>query len=211
MKDEGGPAVGSTLKARVLVLLLFVGSMWMLRIVDTFGSGRVSAIGMGIVPRTAAGLRGILVAPFIHENFGHLIANTVPLVILGALVLLSGIGELVLVIFVTAIVGGLGTWLFGSDAQHIGASGIVFGLFGYLVFRTIYDFRVSSALITLAVGIYFASSMLLGLVPREHISWTGHFFGFIGGVVAARIGARRQTFPAAAARRSISSSDTSSM
>jgi membrane associated rhomboid family serine protease len=166
--------------------------MWLLRIVDAFGSGRVSAIGLGIVPRTAMGLRGILVAPFIHENFGHLIANTVPLLILGALVLLGGIGEFVLAVFVTAVVGGLGTWLFGSDAQHIGASGIVFGLFGYLVFRTIYDFRLSSALITLAVGGYFAWSMLWGLVPREHISWTGHFFGFIGGIVAARLGARSQ-------------------
>jgi membrane associated rhomboid family serine protease len=188
-----------TLQTRVATLGGFVGSMWIVRILDMFGPGHVSAAGYGIIPRTWDGLWGIPVAPLIHANFDHLLANTIPLLILGALVLLRGVSELVFVVLVSVFVGGAGTWLFGSgNAQHVGASGLVFGLFGYLVFRTAFDWRLTSAIVTILVAVGYSTAMLSSLIPREGISWSMHAFGFVGGFLAARwryAGRRRYALP----------------
>jgi len=176
-----------SIKLRVITLACFVGLMWFVRLLDSLTPGWGSAAGNGIVPRSLGGLDGILVAPLIHASFQHLIANTIPLAILGSLVLLRGVSEFLFVVLVSALVGGLGTWIFGTgNAQHIGASGVVFGLFGYLVFRTAFDRKISSAVITLIVAGAYGATMAYGLVPEARISWSGHFFGFIGGVLAAR-------------------------
>lgn len=173
-------------KQRAVVLSVFVGVMWFVRVLDAVIPGYSSA-GIGIVPRSWDGLDGIPVAPLIHADFEHLIANTLPLIVLGALVLLRGIAEFLFVTLISGLVAGVGTWLFGSgDGQHIGASGIVFGLFGYLVFRFAFDRRISTAIVALLVAIGYGASMVWGLVPQERISWSGHFFGFIGGILAAR-------------------------
>lgn len=177
----------STWRLRTTVLVVFVGVMWLVRGVDMLlGRGWVAG-EYGIIPRTSQGLEGILTAPFIHASFQHLLSNTIPLLILGALILLRGVPEFVFVTGVSMLVGGLGTWLFGMRAVHIGASGIVFGYFGYLVFRTAFDRRISSAVITLAVAVLYASAMGYSLIPAAGISWSGHFFGFLGGLLAARL------------------------
>jgi membrane associated rhomboid family serine protease len=176
------------LQPRAIALLLFVGAMWFVGILDWVTPGPGSAAGIGIVPREWAGLQGIPAAPFIHSGFDHLISNSVPLLILGSLILLGGVAEFGFVILVSALVSGLGTWLFGTgNAQHIGASGVVFGFFGYLLFRTAFDGRWSSALITLCVAAAYGTAMAWSLVPEEGISWSGHFFGFAGGFLAARL------------------------
>jgi membrane associated rhomboid family serine protease len=142
-------------------------------------------------------LDGIFVAPFIHGNLDHLLANSIPLLVLGALILLRGVREFVFVVLVSIVVSGVGMWLFGSgNAQHIGASGVVFGFFGYLVFRTAFDRRLSSAIITILVAVAYGTAMLYSLVPRETISWSAHFFGFVGGFTAARL-----RYPARRTRR----------
>jgi membrane associated rhomboid family serine protease len=174
-------------KTRAIALAGVLGLMWFVRLLDALIPGSGSAAGIGIVPRTWIGLQGIPVAPLIHGSFGHLIANSVPLVILGALILLRGIAEFLFVILVAVLVGGLGIWLFGSgNAQHIGASGVVFAFFGYLVFRSAFDRRISSAIITLLVAGVYGVTMVYGLIPEERISWSGHFFGLLAGVLAAR-------------------------
>ena len=177
-----------SLRARALVLTLFAGMMWIVRGIDTFLPHGWSAAGVGIVPRTWDGFWNIPIAPFIHEDFDHLLSNTIPLLILGALILVRGVGEFMFVLFVTTFVSGFGTWLFGEgNAQHIGASGIVFGFFGYLVFRIAFDRKITSGLIALAVAIAYGSAMTWSLIPEDHVSWSGHFFGFIGGFAAARL------------------------
>jgi len=174
-------------KARVTILLVMVGVLWLVHAIDTFLPRGFSAAGHGIVPRTWDGLWSIPIAPLIHADWDHLIANTIPLVILGALVLLRGLHEFIFVTLLTVIVSGLGTWLFGAgDAQHIGASGVIFGYFGYLVFRSAFDRKLSSALITLGVAIAYGTAMVYSLVPSEEVSWSAHFFGFVGGFLAAR-------------------------
>ncbi len=177
----------NTIKARATTLGGFVGAMWFVRLLDMLVPGYGSAAGHGVVPRTWNGLEGIPVAPFIHADLEHLIANTLPLLILGGLVLLRGVREFLFVVLTSALVAGLGTWLFGTgNSQHIGASGVVFGLFGYLLFRTAFDRRWSSALITVLVAVGYGMSMAWSLVPEDGISWSAHFFGFVGGFLAAR-------------------------
>src|SRR5258708_38815037 len=120
---------------RAGVLIGGVGIMWLIHALDAFLPRGWSVVGTGIVPRTLHGLYGIPVAPLIHASWGHLISNSVPLLILGAIVLFRGVGELVFVTLCSVLIGGVGTWLFGEgNAQHIAASGLVFGLFGNLVF-----------------------------------------------------------------------------
>ena len=177
-----------SIRARAIVLMIFVGLMWVVRGIDMFLPHGLSAAGVGVVPRTWDGLWNIPITPFIHEDFDHLLSNTIPLLILGALILARGVIEFVFVVFVTTFVSGFGTWLFGEgNAQHIGASGVVFGFFGYLVFRIAFDRKITSGLIALAVAIGYGSAMAYSLIPEEGISWSGHFFGFIGGFVAARL------------------------
>jgi len=175
------------LSLRAGVLFGSSAAMWLVMLLDWVIPGR-SAAGHGIVPRTSYGLEGIPIAPLIHSGFEHLVANTIPFLILGAIILARGISEFMLVSLVTLLTSGSGTWLFGeANTEHIGASGIVFGFFGYLVFRAVFDRRVSSILIMLAVALWYGGTMLYSLVPAEGISWTGHFFGFAGGLAAARL------------------------
>ncbi len=176
------------LQTRAAALGAAVGSIWLVRIVDFLVPGGGSFAGHGIVPRTWYGMEGIPVAPLIHSSLSHLVANTIPFVILGALVLLRGVFEFAFVVLTTALVAGAGTWLFGTpNTEHVGASGVVFGLFGYLLFRMLFDRRLSSVIITLLVAVLYGAAMLRSLIPSESISWSGHFFGFLAGVLAARV------------------------
>jgi len=180
------------MKSRAAVLGGSIGTLWFVRIVDMLVPGPGSLAGHGVIPRTWIGLQGIPFAPFIHADVAHLAANTIPFLILGALVLLGSVREFVFVCVTAALVSGLGTWLFGAGGtMHVGASGVVFGLFGYLVSRAIFDPRLSSIAITVLVAVLYGAAMVSSLVPAEGISWTAHVFGFIGGVMAARMARAR--------------------
>ena len=178
------------LKRRAFVLFAFVGAMWIVRIADSFRADGSSIAGNGVIPRTASSLGDIVTAPFIHANWPHLIANTGPLLVLGALVLLGGIGEFLFVTLTCAICAGAGSWVFGETARHIGASGVVFGYVGYLLFRPAFDRRLLFMVMTIAVIALYGSALLWSVVPRAGISWTAHFFGFLGGALAARLRGR---------------------
>jgi membrane associated rhomboid family serine protease len=175
------------LKERAAALLLFVGSMWVVRLLDSFRLDGSSVLGHGIYPRTGEGLFGIFIAPFIHSGWPHLFANTPPLLVLGALVLLRGVREFLLVTFACMVAAGAGTWLLGSWGNHIGASGVLFGYVGYLLFRPAFDRKIWSALIALVVAGMYATALLASLIPSSGISWSGHFFGFAGGLLCARL------------------------
>jgi membrane associated rhomboid family serine protease len=174
------------IRTQILILATLVGLMWGLEILDTLVF-RHSLDTLGILPRNLIGLRGILFAPFLHDGFGHLVANTIPLIVLGWLIMAQSISNFVTVSFICMVVGGLGTWLFGANALHIGASGLLFGYLGFLFARYYFDRRLSSGLIALFVGCTYGS-VLWGVLPSiPGVSWEGHLFGFIGGIVAARL------------------------
>ena len=159
--------------------------MWGIWAVDLLWPGR---IGHGIVPRTPYGVPGIVMAPFLHGNLQHLISNTVPFLVLGAVILLRGARAFTFVLVVSALVAGLGIWLFGTPGtEHIGASGVVFGFLGYVLLRAIYDRRLSSFVIAIVVAMLYGAMIVGSLLPASGISWTGHVFGFLGGVTSARL------------------------
>lgn len=168
--------------------LVFVGVMavimWVAEIVDTVMGGDLDAYG--IEPRDTDGLDGIVFAPFLHGGFDHLIANTVPFLVLGAIIALSGLARVALVTVIVMVVGGLGTWLVApSHTVHIGASGVVFGYAGYLIARAVYTRSLSHLAAGIIVVAIWGFTLLGGLLPQDGISWQGHLFGLVGGVVAA--------------------------
>ena len=162
-----------------------VAVMWVVEIVDVFAGDLDSA---GIRPRDPDGLVGVALAPVLHGGFGHLASNTVPFLILGMAIALSGLARIAAVTVIVAVVGGLGTWLAAPAAtNHIGASGLVFGFATYLMARGFFSRRPLHLMTGVIVLVVYGSTLLFGLVPTPGISWQGHLFGAIGGVIAARL------------------------
>jgi len=179
--------------------LLLIGAMvvlmWVLETVDVVG-GNLDA--NGIHPRDVDTLPDIAFAPFLHAGWGHLIGNTVPFVVLGGAIALSGLARTAAVTGIVALVGGFGTWLIGpADTNHIGASGLVFGFAAYLIARGVFSRRPLHLGAGLAVIAVYGATLLFGFIPHPGVSWQGHLFGAIGGVIAARVLERRR--PAVAA------------
>lgn len=173
----------------LVAVVALLGVMWAAEVVDVALGGRLDRLG--IEPRDADGLTGVVLAPFLHGGFGHLISNTVPFLVLGALVALSGLARLLAVAAMVTVISGLGVWLFApSSSLHIGASGVVFGFATYLVARGWFDRRLGYVAVALLVVLVYGTSLLFGLLPRPGVSWQGHLFGAVGGLVAARVLAR---------------------
>ncbi len=183
--------IGQSLKAQAVVLGSFVLAFWLLEIADAVIFGQ-SLNGLGVRPRTLDGLWGIVLAPFLHGNFAHLMANTIPFVVLGWFVMMQSMSHFWIVTVVTAVVSGLGMWLFGGNGSvHIGASGLIFGYFGFLLLRGYFE-RSASAILWAIVVVMLYGGMIWGVLPgRLGISWQAHLFGFIGGGLAAYLLARR--------------------
>ncbi|MGK3964576.1 rhomboid family intramembrane serine protease [Sorangium sp. So ce118] len=175
------------LKLHAALLGGFVALLWSIEILDLVVF-RGSLDALGIRPRTVPGLVGIALAPLLHGGFAHLAANTLPFVGLGWLIMLRKKRDLFLVTLVAALVGGLGVWVLGSPSSvHIGASGVIFGYFGFLLLRGWFERSALSIALSLVVGLVYGG-MIWGVLPtRMGISWEGHLFGFLGGVLAARL------------------------
>jgi membrane associated rhomboid family serine protease len=171
------------------ILLALVAVMWAVEVVDVVGDLHLDQYG--IEARETEGLDGVVTAPFLHVGFGHLLGNTIPFVIMGLLIALEGARRLLEVFAIVALVSGLGTWLVAPEGTiHVGASGVVFGFSTYLIARGWFNRRPGQIAIGLVVVVLWGGVLLAGLQPREGISWQGHLFGAIGGLVAARVLAR---------------------
>lgn len=178
-------AIAQDLKNQATILGVMVALMWISEILDIFVFRHRLDV-YGILPRNIIGLRGILFAPFLHGGFPHLIANTVPFITLGWLIMVRETREFFPVTVVIAIVGGLGVWLFGAPAYHIGASGLIFGYLGFLLLRGYFERSFSAIAIALVVFALYGG-VLWGVLPSyPGVSWESHLFGFIGGGIAAK-------------------------
>lgn len=190
--------VGDSGASGLRLLFAMVGLMWGVEIVDTvlLMSGLGSRSGgfldqFGIWAYSPEGLIGIATAPFLHAGFAHLLSNTVPLLMLGAIIAASGAAHLLAVTVVVALISGFGTWLTSPPyAVTVGASGLVFGYATYLIVRGIFNRSLGQLLIGIIVVIFWGGALLSGLLPQPGISWQGHFFGAVGGVVSAWLLAR---------------------
>lgn len=169
----------------------FVVLLWMVEIADRTTPGSLERYG--IRPRTDEGLGGIVAAPLLHAGWGHLEANTGPLLVLGFLVAVVSTARFVGVLAWSWLVSGIGVWLVGAEnSVTVGASGLVFGLLTYLLVAGFLERRPVGILVAVAVFLIYGS-VLLGVLPGQPgISWQGHLFGAVGGVVAARSLAQRR-------------------
>jgi membrane associated rhomboid family serine protease len=192
MSNSENHSITRELQAHAGILGGFTGLLWIIEIVDVFVfRGRLNAYG--IRPRSLQGLEGILLMPFLHGNFAHLAANTLPFLTLGWLIMLREISDFFIVSGVTMLVSGVGVWLTGApNSIHIGASGLIFGYFGFLLLRGYFERSFTAIFMSLIVG-FFYGSLIWGVLPSQPgVSWQGHFFGFVGGVLAAQLLGRRK-------------------
>ncbi|MBF2036407.1 MAG: rhomboid family intramembrane serine protease [Leptolyngbyaceae cyanobacterium T60_A2020_046] len=187
------PSLVRELKTQIWILLSVLGVLWVIHGVNTvLFQGQL--VLFGIRPRQIGGLWGILFAPLLHDNLSHLMANTVPLLTLGWLVMLQTTVDFLIVTAIAMGVSGLGTWLIGaSTSVHVGASGVIFGYFGFLLLRGYFErSAIAIAISLLVMGFY--GSLLWGVLPNQPgVSWEGHLFGFVGGAIAARLLSQRPT------------------
>ncbi len=185
----------SRLKSNLFLVLAAFALLWGVEVVNLATGHHLNT--WGILPRTLIGLRGIPLSPFLHANLSHLFVNTLPFLVLGGLLCLQGRRAFLSVSLFIIVTGGAALWLFGRTAYHIGASGLIFGFFGYLVGRGWYERSLSSILIALAT-LFFYGGLVWGVLPTNtYISWEGHLFGLLAGILAARIqGVRKQDTPA---------------
>ncbi|MER6576443.1 rhomboid family intramembrane serine protease [Nonomuraea sp. NPDC001023] len=188
-----GTFLSNAIKA-IVILGSMLAVMWVLEGVDYVMDGALDSYG--IAGWDADGLVGILFAPFLHGGFGHLMANSLPLLVLGFLAAVRDIRKFLWATLLIVLIGGLGTWVSSPDVITIGASGLIFGYFGFVLARGLFDRRLVDILIGIGVGVAYYS-ILWGLLPNQQgISWQGHLFGLLGGVVAAWVLRRRKELPA---------------
>jgi len=174
-------------RARIGLVARVTGLLWALELVDVLLlGGRLDAFG--VAPRSVQGLAGIFAAPFLHGGLSHLIANTVPLIVLGFLATSRKKSDFWVVALASTVVGGLGTWLIAPTAPvHIGASGVIFGLLGFLMGRGIFERQVGAIAMSTLVTFLFGG-MLWGVLPvvaGDGISWQMHLFGYLGGLLVS--------------------------
>jgi membrane associated rhomboid family serine protease len=178
------------LRARILLLTAFVGSIWLVFFLST-ALPFLHLNRHGVVPRTPGGLQGILFAPWLHANLMHIVANTGGLLVLGWLCMWPRIANFWQATIGAMLGAGLCAWLLGAPyTVHIGASGLVFGYAGYLVARGYYTRHLLAMLVALFVAASYGLSMLFGLMPiYPGVSWQSHLGGALGGILAARAAA----------------------
>ncbi len=166
----------------VLIMLLF---MYILHLADRYMFKKKLKASYGLQPRQANNLLSPVLAHTLHKDRKHLFGNSVPFAILGSIIALSSLPAFWIATGSIVTIGSLGTWLIGSKSRHLGASGLVTGYFGYLVFDGFINQETQSALIGIIVGFFYFG--IFRLVLRRHKGYSNamHFFGFWGGLIAA--------------------------
>ena len=176
---------------RIYPVLAFVGLCWLVFLVNNLLlNGYFSHLG--IVPRTVSGLRGILLAPLLHASFRHILANTVPLLILGGIISFRSPAKYVTITVAGTIISGVLTWLLARHGCHVGASGLVFCYFGYVMGQAWFQRTVVNILVAVGCGLMYCG-LIWGLSPfQSGVSWEAHGAGLLAGLLLARIGSKNR-------------------
>jgi membrane associated rhomboid family serine protease len=167
------------------IILVFYGIMLIIQLINSVSD--YALCGVGITPRTGVGAIGIFTAPFLHAGFGHLLSNTAAFMLLSYALITISLSLYLKVFIITSIGGGLFTWCFGRDNLHVGASGVIFGMLGYIIVSAIAtgDARMGG-MAFLAVVLY-GGSLKTMLPTGDEVSWEMHLGGFIAGAICALV------------------------
>lgn len=166
---------------RFIIMICFV--LIAIEVINMFTGRMLSSFG--VIPRNIESLPMIFTSPFVHGNLAHLIANITTLVVMLLLMMTQNQRRMIWISIWLIIFTGLCVWLFGRSAIHLGASGIIYGYFGFLLLAGWRSKRKRMMLISVVVALVYGS-LLFGVLPtRGFVSWESHLFGFIGGLIAA--------------------------
>ena len=168
----------------IIIPSIIILLMWLVKISETLFE--IDLTGLGIYPLEAKGLPGIVLSPFIHENFRHLLNNTLPLFVLSVILFFFYSEPALKVLSWTWVLTGLFVWLGGREAWHIGASGLVYGLASFLFFSGI--IRRYYRLVALSLLVVFIyGEMVWGIFPGfyQNVSWESHMLGIVSGIILA--------------------------
>lgn len=176
------------IKKSLIIALWAVAIIWavyILNIIVFFAEFK----SLGIRPRETLGLIGIPLSPFLHASWGHLIGNSIPLFILTFLIVQFYNKLWIPVSIFSVFLGGFAVWLFAqSNSVHIGASGVIFSYIGFLLFSGIFRRSPKAIIIGLIILLLYGGTLIFGVLPKQPgISWQGHLFGAIAGIIAAYI------------------------
>ena len=173
------------MKRSIAIGLSIVAAMWIIFLLN-------AAVGMnfnsfGILPRETEGIKGILFAPFLHANLEHLLSNSVPMLVLTTTLYWFYPRIATRIFLLSMIMGGTLVWILARTSYHIGASGVIFSLVGFLTASGIFRKRFKAFLLGLAVFLFYGG-IIWGVLPTQPgVSWESHLFGFISGVALAYI------------------------
>jgi membrane associated rhomboid family serine protease len=179
----------SVRKVRDALVLVggFVALIWVLQVFN-WAVGYRMDLQLGILPHDVSRLPEIFTAPLLHFSWQHIEGNTVPLFVLGVAAAYRGIGKFLLMTLIVAVVSGLAVWLFQSGNElTVGASGLIFGYFGYVLIRGFFDRNLLDIGIGVVAGVLYWTILQVAIPGTPGISWIGHLGGLLGGVLAAWI------------------------
>ncbi|MCC5016245.1 MULTISPECIES: rhomboid family intramembrane serine protease [Legionella] len=166
---------------KILAIILFLP--WSIYFINFFLGKRL--LYLGIIPRHMIGLPGIVFSPLLHLNFNHLFFNSIPLLVLSNFVLINGLTYFLWVTLVIAIISGFLTWCFAKPGIHVGASGLITGYWGLLV-TDILQQGTLTAIILGVISLYYFAGIFLGVFPgKKGVSWEGHLFGLLAGLITS--------------------------
>lgn len=172
------------LRNALIVMGAFLALLWVLELLNWADSSRL-AMDYGIVPRNPGRLGEIFTAPFLHESWAHIEGNSVPLFVLGVAAAYRGIKRFLAMSLIVAIVSGLTVWLFQSgNTVTVGASGLIFGYFGYVLARGALDRRWADIAVGIVMGFTYFAILQIALPGTPGVSWLGHLGGLLGGILA---------------------------
>jgi len=177
----------SVRKVRDALVLMgaFIALIWILQVFNWADGYRLD-LHFGILPHNVDRLPEIFSAPFLHFSWQHIEGNTVPLFVLGVLAAYRGIKKFLLATLIIAVVSGLAVWLFQSGNElTVGASGLIFGYFGYVLTRGFFDRNLVDIGVGVVAGLLYWTILQVAIPGNPGISWIGHLGGLLGGVLAA--------------------------
>ncbi|MGW1216216.1 rhomboid family intramembrane serine protease [Streptomyces sp. NPDC002499] len=188
---------GDRAKTAAKLMVGWIALLWLLEVIDVASGHALD--GLGITPREPSELIDVVPAAFIHFGFAHVAANSVPLLVFGFLAALGGLRRFAAICAVIIVADGLGVWLVApAHTNTAGASGLIFGLFGFLLVTGFVERKPLGILVGLVIGAIWGTSILLGLAPTQSgVSWQAHLIGLVSGVgTAFWLGRRARTTPA---------------
>jgi membrane associated rhomboid family serine protease len=169
------------------VMVAFIALIWALQIANWADHYGFDA-SYGIIPRDVLRLPDIFLAPFLHFSWGHIEANSGPLFVFGFLAAYRGVWKFAGVTVLVIVTSGLAAWFFQSqNTVGVGASGLVFGYFGYVLARGLIDRNLIDALVAIVMGLSFAYLLTVAVPGTPNVSWLAHLGGLIGGLAAGWI------------------------